>query len=68
MILNTDLGSSDMFIGLHFKEKKKVTGMIFFFPGIIIFDHVSLSFITEFYGEEVKKEKNTERRQRSAFW
>lgn len=47
MILNIDLGSLDMFSGLPFREKK-VTGMIFFFPGIIIPDPVSLPFITEF--------------------
>jgi len=38
-------------------QEKKITGMIFSSPGIIISDHASLLVIIEFYGAEVKKKK-----------
>ena len=38
-------------------RKKKLTGMIFSTPGIVISDHASLLVIIEFYGAEVKKKK-----------
>lgn len=62
MILNTELGSSDMFTGLDFRGRNNWSD--FFSPGLIISDHVSSLFIIEFYGEEVERKG----RQRSAFW